>query len=272
MSGAEQPLQQVSVTVIDDSPTVCRAIESTLSSRGAKVTSYSCGLEALKSLPTVQPDLVLCDILLPDIKGFEVCNTIRRTPRLRQCLVILISGVVDDQVHRSARQAGAVGLLAKPFTDGQLVSVVQRILDRHLRPVSRHEPTPLGDPGPALGELVQELKAIDGFEHGVVFDGTGGPRQFGQMAPTPSDLLESGANQILALCGQLVGRLGHAGTVDVLLETPTGTLLIDPIGDEGLLIASFESSFALGRARLAMRRYRKRVKGNPLAVNLPITN
>jgi len=271
MFPVDQSLQRVSVTVVDDSPTVCRAIESTLSARGAKVTSYSCGLEALKSLPTVRPDLVLCDILLPDIKGFEVCSTIRRTPRLQDCLVVLISGVVDEQVHERARSAGAVGLLAKPFTDGQLISVVQRVLDRHLQPAPGRDVAPPIDPESFLGRLIQELKTIDGFEHGLLFDGKRGPRRFGHAASVPADLLENEASQILALCGRLVDRLDHRGTVDVLLETPTGTMLIDPIGPEGLLIASFESSFALGRARLAMRRYRSRVEGSRSTSNMSTT-
>ncbi|MGD2114395.1 MAG: response regulator [Acidobacteriota bacterium] len=272
MSVPEPTLQRISVTVIDDSPTVCRAIESTLSSRGAKVTSHACGLEALKSLPTVRPDLVLCDILLPDIKGFEVCSTIRRTPALRECLVVLISGVVDEEVHLLARSAGAVGLLAKPFTDAQLISVVRRVLERHLRPGSERRPTPGVEPESPLGRLIRELRAIDGFEHGLLFTGNGDPTRFGQTVDGSTDLLEDEANQVLALCSRLADRLDHEGMVDLLLETPTGTVLVDPVGSEGLLIASFESSFALGRMRLALRRYRSRVERAGSPANRSITS
>lgn len=259
MQPAHLDLDGTTVTVVDDSPTVRRAIESTLSAHGAQVTCYSGGLEALRSLPQARPDLILCDILLPDINGFEVCNTTRQTPALRRAPVVLISGVVDDQVGVRAREVGAVGLLRKPFTDRQLVAVVQRVLRRRA-PRPETEADDPRAPLSAFEQLIQELRRMDGFSHGLVLDDYTVLRQFGVHRLEAAGPLAHEVSQLLAASGDLCLRLGHSEDVEILLQTPTATVLVCPTTQDGVLVVSFTSAFFLGQARMALRKYRSSLR------------
>ena len=94
------------VSVIDDSLSVCFAIERMLRAHGMEVVSHRSGEAALSRLEEEAPDLVLCDLVLPDIEGFQICTFIREHATLSSVPVIVISGIVDDEVRAQAEQVG----------------------------------------------------------------------------------------------------------------------------------------------------------------------
>ena len=115
------------VYVIDDSMSVCFAIERMLRARGMEVISERSGEAALRGVVEHGPDLVLCDLVLPDVEGFEICSFIQGHPRLSSTPVIVISGIVDDAVRAQAHRVGAIGVLKKPFATEELVALVERV-------------------------------------------------------------------------------------------------------------------------------------------------
>ncbi len=118
------------VIVIDDSLSVCFAIERMLRSRGMEVISHRSGEAALENLEPEQPDLVLCDLVLPDIEGFQICTFIKRSPVLSEVPVIVISGIVDEEVRAQAKEVGAEAVLKKPFASDEMLTLVEDILRR----------------------------------------------------------------------------------------------------------------------------------------------
>ncbi|MEO1368169.1 MAG: response regulator, partial [Acidobacteriota bacterium] len=118
------------VYVIDDSVSVCFAIERMLRATGLEVLSQRSGEAALRDLEELTPDLVLLDLVLPDIGGLQICSFMRGHPRLASVPVIIISGIVDDEVRSQALRIGAIGVLKKPFATEDLVKMVDEVLSR----------------------------------------------------------------------------------------------------------------------------------------------
>lgn len=116
------------VFVIDDSLSVCFAIERMLRARGMEVVSQRSGQAALQSLEQEAPDLVMCDLVLPDIEGFQICTFLQNHPTLSKVPVIVISGIVDEDVRAQAREVGAVSVLKKPFATEEMLQLVEQIL------------------------------------------------------------------------------------------------------------------------------------------------
>lgn len=117
------------ILVVDDSVSVRKALEFSLTAHGLTVLGAPSAEEALQTLGS-RPgiDLVIADIVMPGMGGFELCRELRGRPDLAGLPVLLMSGVVNDGMYRQAQEAGAAGLLKKPFTSGGLLPVVQRAL------------------------------------------------------------------------------------------------------------------------------------------------
>ena len=116
------------VYVIDDSMSVCFAIERMLTAVGMEVISEQSGEAALDNLESIAPDLVLCDLVLPDVEGFQICGFIKGHPTLSSTPIIVISGIVDEQTRAQAHRIGAVGVLKKPFGAEDLLAMIEKVL------------------------------------------------------------------------------------------------------------------------------------------------
>src|SRR5919108_2459895 len=103
------------ILIIDDSVSVRKVIERALTNDHTEVVSASSGLEARDRMEKEPPDLVVCDVLMPDVDGWQICEWLRAHPRLASTPVLLITGVMNDAVRQRARQVGADEILGKPF-------------------------------------------------------------------------------------------------------------------------------------------------------------
>src|SRR5438874_8014422 len=127
-----------SVLVVDDDPDVARFVEVNLRSAGYDVTVASDGEEALERAVELRPDLVLLDIMMPKLDGFEVAERLRRDARTSSCSIIMLSakGLSSDKVLGLA--SGADDYIIKPFDGSELLARVKRTLrrSREMRAVS----------------------------------------------------------------------------------------------------------------------------------------
>jgi twitching motility two-component system response regulator PilG len=122
------------VVVIDDSPTIRKILELTLTRHGVRVVSAASGVAGLAAVAEHQPALIFLDIVLPNVNGYQLCQVIKRNPRYRQTPVIMLSGKdgLFDKVR--GRLAGATDYITKPFEPRAVLSVVQRYLASGARP------------------------------------------------------------------------------------------------------------------------------------------
>ena len=105
---------QVTILAVDDQPQNLRLLDAVLSPRGYQVVTATSGEQAVEKLGETVPDLVLLDIVMPGIDGYEVCRRIRSNPATDFLPVVMITAS-GDQEKISAIQAGADDFVSKPF-------------------------------------------------------------------------------------------------------------------------------------------------------------
>jgi len=121
------------VLVVDDSLSVRKVVERALVGRQIEVVCAATGSEALERIERDSPDVVVCDVVMPDRDGYEICEFVKRHPRLSQTPVLLMSGIVNDEVRERAARVQSADVLSKPFAADDLL----RKLDALLTPMSR---------------------------------------------------------------------------------------------------------------------------------------
>ncbi len=116
------------VLVIDDDPRVRRTLTSLLRENGIDVISAADGQDGLDTVRDTSPDLVLCDVVMPQVDGFEVCRQLRADPETRLTPLVLITalGAQDDRVQ--GIEAGADDFISKPFDEVELLARVRSLL------------------------------------------------------------------------------------------------------------------------------------------------
>jgi len=117
------PSDDITVLAVDDLPQNLRLLDAVLSPRGYRVLTAASGEEALAMLPTSRADLVLLDIVMPGMDGYEVCRRIRSSPGFEFLPVVMITASGEQEKIR-AIEAGADDFVSKPFDQGELLARV----------------------------------------------------------------------------------------------------------------------------------------------------
>jgi CheY-like chemotaxis protein len=118
------------ILLADDSITIQKVIELTFSDEDFDVVTVGNGRLALEKLSEVRPDIVLCDIIMPEKDGYEVCEQIKRSPAFAHVPVLLLTGAFEPFDQERAAKAGYDGSLAKPFEPETLIAKVRDLLAR----------------------------------------------------------------------------------------------------------------------------------------------
>ena len=116
------------ILIVDDEPDVVELLERTLKSEGFDVVCAYDGIGALDLVSTERPDLVLLDIMMPMMSGYEVCAQIKANPTTSGTPVICVSSAHTHDARSNALRAGAATLLTKPFMPAELVAQIRRYL------------------------------------------------------------------------------------------------------------------------------------------------
>ena len=114
--------QQV-VLVVDDSPTVRKIVQITLQRENIRVVTAGDGLSALAAVSDTQPDLILLDIVLPRMDGYNICHLVRNNPEYRDLPIIMLSGKDGIFDKMRGRLAGSTEYITKPFDSSELGSI-----------------------------------------------------------------------------------------------------------------------------------------------------
>jgi twitching motility two-component system response regulator PilG len=114
------------IVCVDDSTTIRDTVEHILDGQGYEATSIGNPLKALGLLFQLQPDLILCDIAMPELDGYELCAMLRHARAFRQTPIVMLTGKDGFLDRVKARMVGANDYLTKPFGPGELLALVER--------------------------------------------------------------------------------------------------------------------------------------------------
>ncbi|MDO8755181.1 MAG: response regulator [Anaerolineales bacterium] len=118
------------ILIAEDEPDIRELVAFTLRFAGHEVITTSNGEEALQQANQVIPDLILMDVRMPRMTGFEACRAMKTNPALKDIPVVFLSAKGQDSEIQSGLDAGAEEYLLKPFAPDQLTERVKAILTK----------------------------------------------------------------------------------------------------------------------------------------------
>ncbi|MBZ5588751.1 MAG: response regulator [Acidobacteriia bacterium] len=114
----------------DDSITIQKVVELTFAETEHKVVTVGSGRDLFGRLAEVKPDVVLCDVVMPDMNGYEVCQTLKSDPNTLHLPVVLLTGTFEPFDRDRAVAAGCDAIVTKPFEARELINIVEDLLKR----------------------------------------------------------------------------------------------------------------------------------------------
>ncbi|HEY2256662.1 MAG TPA: response regulator [Variovorax sp.] len=116
------------ILVVDDAPMNVKLLADLLAAKGYAVTTASSGAQALAAIDSAPPDLVLLDVMMPGMSGYEVCAAIRADAALAMMPVVLVTALDPAQERIKGLEAGADDFLSKPVNQAELLARVKSLL------------------------------------------------------------------------------------------------------------------------------------------------
>jgi CheY-like chemotaxis protein/predicted regulator of Ras-like GTPase activity (Roadblock/LC7/MglB family) len=266
------------VLVVDDSPTIRKVVERALEARSIQVMSAASGGEAIERIDSEAPDLVICDVIMPDRDGYQICQYVKSHPRLGRTPVLLISGVVNGTVLERAAAVGSDDVMRKPFAAEELLRKIDSLLSA--RPSEAPAAETSGDLAPSLAALsglvtraenpvpdssaalsAPDLKTSLGVLAGVtgvrlvaLVDREGFPIESAGEGAVDVELAWALASTVTE-AGEGIGRaLGQGVLQALILEFEGGIVLLHAVGAGAMLAVVLSDPTVLGKVRYSVKR------------------
>ncbi len=122
--------RRIFALVVDDSITVRRVTQRLLERNGMRVVTAKDGLEAVSVLQDEVPDVILLDIEMPRMDGYEVASHVRNDARLKDVPIVMITSRVGEKHRARAIELGVNEYLGKPYQEGQLLQAIEPLVRR----------------------------------------------------------------------------------------------------------------------------------------------
>ena len=116
------------ILVVDDDPYILMSLEFLMRKNGFDVMVARNGTEALDLVEKQIPDLVLLDIMMPDVDGYEICRYIKKSAKLKATRVVFISAKSKESDIQKSYELGASLYITKPFSTRELLKQVKELL------------------------------------------------------------------------------------------------------------------------------------------------
>lgn len=116
------------VLVVDDEINITQILEFSIGSEGYEVLTAANGEEAIEKARREQPDLIILDIMMPKIDGYEACRILKSNPLTKNIPVVLLTAKGRDIDKRLGYEVGAVDYIVKPFSPNKLVDRIHELL------------------------------------------------------------------------------------------------------------------------------------------------
>jgi CheY-like chemotaxis protein/predicted regulator of Ras-like GTPase activity (Roadblock/LC7/MglB family) len=278
------------VLVVDDSLSVRKVVQRALESRRIEVLSAASGSEALEQIGREAPDLIVCDVIMPDMDGYQICDFVKKHPTLGRTPVLLISGIVNGTVLERAAKVGSDDVMRKPFAAEELLQRIESFLSAQSRgaastqapapaPVaprverpaapSERPAAPVERPAPIVERAPVVLESVPEVDLKVLLDGVAQlpgvsltaliDREGALMEAAGGLLPEAALAGALASC--LVGSTDGVGQAlaqgrlqSVILEYDAGVVLLNAVGEGAMLAIVLGDPAVLGKVRYHVKK------------------
>ncbi len=266
------------VLVVDDSLSVRKVVERALEAKRFEVLSAASGTEAVELIDEEAPDVIVCDVIMPDMDGYQICEFVRGHPRLGATPILLISGIVNSTVLERASKVRANDVLRKPFAADELLSKIDSLIPAAYRSTAAPEPAlptptaevfaaaaaaeraeaaPREEPAahvPDLKTTLSTLAALPGVSLAVLVD-----REGFLIESAGEMLLEAEVAGALAAClaessGGIGSELGQGALLSMILEYDNGVVLLNGVGRAALLALVLRDPAVLGKVRYYVKK------------------
>jgi len=243
--------------VVDDSLSVRKMVERSLQTKGFEVLAASSGTEAMERIGGAMPDLVVCDVVMPDIDGYRICEFVRAHPALGSTPVLLISGIVNASVLERAAHVRSNDVLRKPFTADELARKVDELLAARPRPGASASAGALPEELVAMPDLkgmLGQLAAMPGVGLATLVDREGflieAAGEVGIGAEAAGALASC-----LAESSEGIGReLGRGMLQSMILDYESGMVVLHAVGPSAVLAVVLRDATALGKLRYYVKK------------------
>lgn len=115
------------ILTVDDSPSMRMLLKASLTAQGYTIEAAEDGEQGLQRMHELRPDLLITDINMPRMDGFELIEAVRATPELRGVPILVLSTEFSEEKKSRARSAGATGWITKPFDAAKLGAAIRRV-------------------------------------------------------------------------------------------------------------------------------------------------
>ena len=275
------------VLVVDDSLSVRKVVQRALESKRIEVLSAASGSEALEQIARETPDLIVCDVIMPDMDGYQICDFVKKHPTLGHTPVLLISGIVNSTVLERAAKVRSDDVMRKPFAADELLHRIESLLLAAGRPAAAAAPVPAPtaspaapaperrapqperpapvaepaavvapapEPGPDLKALLAGVAELAGVSLTALID-----REGALMEVAGGLLPEAELAGALAACllesTDGVGRALTQGRLQsLILEYDSGVVLLNAVGAGAMLAVVLGDPAVLGKVRYHVKK------------------
>ncbi|PPB79536.1 response regulator receiver domain-containing protein [Albidovulum inexpectatum] len=124
----DEPASRRRILVVEDEDNIAMALDYVLTREGYEHDRVANGADAMPKIRETRPDLVLLDVMLPEVSGYEICQNIRMDPSLKDTKVLMMTARGSAMERRKGLALGADGFIAKPFELKELREEVRRLL------------------------------------------------------------------------------------------------------------------------------------------------
>jgi CheY-like chemotaxis protein len=273
------------VLVVDDSLSVRKVIERALEARSIQVVSAATGSEAIERIERDAPDLVICDVIMPDKDGYEICEFVKSHPDLGRTPVLLISGIVNGTVLERAAKVQSDDVMRKPFAAEELMRKIDgflspgglrtSLLPAAMGTTDRAAPTapslaslsglitraqdPVPDasaplPPPDLKSALAPVTSVPGVVVAALVDREGFLIESTGEVPGEAEVawaLAASVAQSAAGTGQ---ELNQGVLQAISLEYEGGIVLLHAVGSAAMLAVVLNDPTILGKVRYSVKR------------------
>jgi len=221
----QDPKHISKILCVDDDQAVLKFLDATLSGAGFQVTTISDPKQAVSGAAEIKPDLILLDVMMPELSGYNVCASLRNQPATSEVPVIFLTAVSHQEIDKiKALSLGAVDFVPKPFRKDQLVSLINHHLAKKIK---------WAEP-PASKPHAESTGSVAAFRQALLVPGGRGERN-------PEAVRKMSYADVYKVLGQLkLSRSAAAELIARFLNLP----FISIINPDNIKLGVFPARFA----------------------------